>query len=69
MRDEIQVTASTVDILEELFFAFLQDHDLAHRNPKEIAAVIQIFADNISYELMDMYDIDPEDLVTEDILI
>ena len=60
MRDEIQVTASTGEILEELFFAFLIDHNLDHSTTKEMAAAIQIFADNVSYELMDIYDIDPE---------
>ena len=69
MRDQIYISASTGEILEELFFTFLHDHNLAHSTPKETAAAIQMFADNMSYELMDIYDIDPEDLVTEDILI
>lgn len=69
MRDQISISASTGEILESLFFTFLMDHDLAHSTNKEIATAIQIFADNVSYELMDIYDIDPEDLVTEDILL
>lgn len=69
MRDEVSLSISTGYILENMLFEFMRDHNIKHDTPKEIALAIQMFADNVSYVLMDSYDIDPLDLVTEDTLL